>query len=169
MTTKIDASTTSGLITSPDNSGILELQSGGVTVATLDSGGLEVNSGGINVSSGGVLISNQSALGYSAGAGGTVTQLTSKATTVTLNAPTGRIVMNNASLEANASVQFSLSNTSIAATDLVLVTVNFSSQYAVRVVATATNSAAILLTNTTTGSLSDAVVLNFAIIKGATS
>src|SRR5687767_7192697 len=52
--------------------------------------------------------------GWAAGAGGTVTQQTNKATGVELNTPTGEIVMNNASLASNTSVTFTLTCSAIA-------------------------------------------------------
>lgn len=47
MTSKINASTSGagGVITTADNSGILELQSGGTTIATISSTGLQTNVG----------------------------------------------------------------------------------------------------------------------------
>ena len=67
------------------------------------------------VGNGGTLhIDPTSSLGYGAGAGGTVTQATSKSTAVTLNKPTGKITMNNAALAANTTVQFNLNNNLIA-------------------------------------------------------
>lgn len=45
MASIINATTTGGLVTSADNSGILELQSGGVTIATISSTGLQQNVG----------------------------------------------------------------------------------------------------------------------------
>ena len=112
-----------------------------------------------------------STLGYGTGAGGTVTQATSKSTTVTLNKPCGRITMNNAALAAGATVGFSFFNSLIGAYDLLVIQATYASglgQYSVK----STPAAAgylVQITNNTGGSLSDAVVLNFAIIKGAIS
>jgi hypothetical protein len=47
-------------------------------------------------------------IGYATGAGGTVTQATSKSTAVTLNTVTGAITMNNAALAAATIVSFTL-------------------------------------------------------------
>lgn len=112
-------------------------------------------------------------LGYGTGAGGTVTQATSKSTAVTLNKPTGQITMNNASLGANTAVIFDLNNSLITSSDAVVVSikdgsVTFVSNYTVTV-AVGTGVARIAVVNRSGGSLSEAVVLNFAIIKGATS
>ena len=55
-------------------------------------------------SSGNVLVTNPAGLGYGTGSGGTVTQATSKSTTVVLNKPTGQITMNGAALASGAVV-----------------------------------------------------------------
>jgi hypothetical protein len=57
-------------------------------------------------------------IGYATGAGGAVTQLTSKSTAPpAINKVCGQITMNNAALAAGAKVSFAVSNTSCAATD----------------------------------------------------
>ena len=53
--------------------------------------------------------------------GGTVTQATNKTTGVTLNTESGQITMNNAALAAAAEVSFTVTNSEIAATDVVVV------------------------------------------------
>ena len=119
--------------------------------------------------SGNVLVISPSGLGYGPGAGGTVTQATSKATAVTLNKPCGRITMNAASLAANSSVNFTLINSQISNVDLLLVAVVGNGNYVASVVATAGGSAIIRLTNITGGAVAEAVGVNFTIIKGANS
>ena len=123
-------------------------------------------------SSGNVLVTGGGGLGYGTGAGGTVTQATSKATAVTLNKPTGQITMNNAALAAGATTGFQFNNSLIASTDIVVVTVNWSASsqaYEVWIGFTGSGNCGINLRNRSGGSLSDAVVINFAIIKGVTS
>lgn len=108
-------------------------------------------------------------LGYGTGAGGTVTQATSKSTGVTLNKATGTITMNAASLATVTTVGFTLTNSAIAATDVVLVSIKSgatASSYSVQVGAVAAGSCVIELRNYTGGTLSEAVVLSFAVIKG---
>lgn len=111
--------------------------------------------------------------GYGTGTGGTVTQLTSKATAVTLNTLSGQITMNAATLNRNTGVSFTLNNTFITATDVLIVnivsgaTIN---SYTATIDAIAAGSCSIHLHNHTTGTdLSEAVVLNFIVIKGVTS
>ncbi len=117
----------------------------------------------------GGLLSYGGGVGYTTGAGGTVTQATSKATGVTLNKTTGTITMNAAALAATTSVGFTLTNSLIAATDVVLVSIKSGAtadSYTVTVDAVAAGSCRISLRNVTAGSLSEAVVLSFAVIKG---
>ena len=112
-------------------------------------------------------------MGYPTGTGGTVTQATSKSTGVTLNKVSGQITMNAATLNRNTGVTFTLTNSFIAATDVVLVNIASgatANSYTATVDAVAAGSCTIHLHNNTTGTdLSDAVVLNFVIIKGAHS
>jgi len=113
-----------------------------------------------------------SGIGYATGAGGTVTQATNKSTGVTLNKVCGQITMNNAALAAGAEVAFTLTNSAIAATDVVAVSIasgGASASYGVAVTATAAGSCEITLANWSAGSLSEAVVLNFVVIKGVSA
>lgn len=125
-------------------------------------------------SSGNVLVTNVAGLGYGTGSGGTVTQGSGsgKATAVTLSKPTGQITMNNAALAAAAEVSFTVTNTVVAATDTVIV--NHSSagtagSYGVFGNNIAAGSFAITVTNLSAGSLSEAIVVSFAVIKGASA
>ena len=104
--------------------------------------------------------------GYGTGRG-TVTQGTNKSTGVTLNAPCGAITMNSAALNADTTVSFTLTNTSIAATDLLVlnhVSGGTAGAYVLNAQAAA-GSASINVTNISTGSLSEAIVIGFAVIK----
>lgn len=113
-------------------------------------------------------------LGYGIGAGGTVTQSTSKSTLVTLNKPCGQIMMTSATLAANSTVSFPFYNSVISSTDTVIVNVflvgaTTGVNYRVGATNFYNGRCDIFLTNITAGSLSETVTLNFAIIKGATS
>jgi hypothetical protein len=106
-------------------------------------------------------------IGYTAAAQGTVTQATDKSTAVTLNKPAGRITMNGAALAGNTAVTFTLNNSFISANDLVVVNVSAggtAGAYTTYVSSMTTGSVALTLRNLTGGSLSEAVVLNYAII-----
>lgn len=120
---------------------------------------------------GDVLVTGGGGLGYGTGSGGAVTQATNKSTAVTLNKTTGTITMNNAALAAGAEVLFQLFNSTIGANDTVHVNSSFStsSNYTAYVSGMGNGYAYIVLKNRSGESLSEAVLINFAIIKGATS
>jgi hypothetical protein len=106
--------------------------------------------------------------GYATGAGGTVTQATSKSTGVTLNKVCGQITMNAAALAAATSVGFTLTNSAIAATDVVIVNIASGASadsYQATVDAVAAGSCRISLRNISAASKSEAVVVNFALCK----
>ncbi len=107
-------------------------------------------------------------IGYGTGSGGTVSQSTNKSTGVTLNKSNGTITMDAASLASLASVSFTLTNSLIAATDVVIVSIKSgatANSYVVGVVATAAGSCVVQIYNSTLGALAEAVVLSFAVIK----
>jgi len=121
-------------------------------------------------SSGNILNVSTGGLGYGTGSGGTVTQLTSKSTSVTLNKTNGQITMNAAALASAVPVQFTFNNSTIAATDNVIVTVNSSAAiYQAWVYYVSAGTCFINVIQNSGGSRSDAVVLNFAVIKAVTS
>ena len=108
-------------------------------------------------------------LGYSSAAQGAVTQATSKSTGVTLNRSMGKITMNGAALAAGATVLFTLTNSKISANDVMIVNVGSggtSGAYWPYVANLSAGTAVIGLYNNTAGSLSEAPVINFAIIHG---
>lgn len=122
---------------------------------------------------GALVISPTGATGYATGAGGAVTQLTNKSTSVTLNKPTGQITMNNAALATVTNARFQVNNSIVAATDTIIV--NLSSGFATGATYQAwvdgigAGFFLITLRNISAGSLSEAVVLNFAVVKGVTA
>ena len=122
-------------------------------------------------SSGNVLVTNVAGLGYGTGSGGTVTQATDKSTAVTLNKPTGQITMNNAALGAGSSVEFSVNNSLLSVNDCINLSGiwGVSPNYRIELKGVFGGGFAVRVTNITAGSLSEALVLNFALIKGATS
>ena len=110
-------------------------------------------------------------IGYSAAAQGTVTQLTSKSTAVTLDKSCGRITMNNASLATATNATFTFNNALISVNDSVLLTISGGQatpgSYNVFANSLAAGSVSITLRNISGGTLSEAVVINYAIIHGA--
>jgi hypothetical protein len=104
--------------------------------------------------------------------GGTVTQATSKSTGVTLNTRSGAITMNNAGLTTFTTVGFVLTNSTIGANDLVVVAIKSgatANAYQVAVGAISAGSCRIEVRNNTAGTLSEALVLSFRVIRGSTT
>ena len=90
----------------------------------------------------------------------------------TLNKRTGQITMHNEALAAGAIVGFTLTNSEIAATDVIGVSIASGAtadSYALQVDAVAAGSCRIHLHNKSAGSLSEAVVINFVVINGASA
>jgi len=110
-------------------------------------------------------------IGYATGAGGTGSQTSAKTETVTINKPTGEITTANSALGANTNVTFTLSNTSIAAGDHVIVShISGGTLGAYNICAiAAANSATITIRNITVGSLTEAPVIKFTVIKSVTA
>ena len=113
-----------------------------------------------------------SAFGYTTGAGGAVTQLTSKSTGVTLNKLSGAITTNAAALAAAAEVTFIVTNNTVATADVPCVahaSGGTAGAYDVFVSAVGNGAFSVTMANMSAGSLSQALVINFVVIKGATS
>lgn len=123
--------------------------------------------------SGNVLVTGSGGLGYGTGSGGAVTQATSKSTAVTLNKTNGQITMNNEALGAGAPVVFSVNNSTVSSTDTIILTMANSGSgaqnYYYFVGGVGAGIFSIHVRNASSGSLSDAVVLNFSVIKAVTS
>jgi hypothetical protein len=112
-------------------------------------------------------VASAPAVGFGTGYGGAVTQGTSKTTGVTLNTKTGVITMHNAALADAASVKFTLTNSSIGGTDVVICnqgTGGTAGSYVVECVSAGAGSAVLRVTNISGGSLSEALTINFAVI-----
>ena len=94
-------------------------------------------------------------LGYASSAQGSVTQLTSKSTAVTLNKSAGQITMNNADLATVTTVSFTLNNSLISAKDTLVVCISSGAT---------TGAYLVYVSNLTAGTLGEAVVINFSVI-----
>lgn len=111
-----------------------------------------------------------SEIGYSAAAQGSVTQLTSKSTAVTLNKSAGQITMNNAALAGNTAASFTLNNSLISANDTIIVCISSittgstAGAYTSYVSNMTSGSASITLRNLSGTSYSEAIVINFSVI-----
>ena len=109
-------------------------------------------------------------IGYATGAQGSVTQITSKATGVTLNKSAGQITMDAASLAATTNVTFTLTNNLLSAKDVLILNVSGAATagaYNCWVSSMTAGSATITVRNISASPLAEAVVLNFAIIHCA--
>ncbi len=158
--TLISATTVTGTTTT--NGGNLRLTSN--TLSSTDT------NGNITISPNGTgEIIMTKPMGYGgASTGGTVTQDTSKSTGVTLNKLCGQITMHNAALSQDTSVSFVLTNSYIDTTDVLIVNIasgGTAGAYATQVELINSGSCRISLFNHSSGSLSEALVLNFAVIK----
>ena len=111
-------------------------------------------------------------IGYATGAGSTVTQLTDKTTGVTINNVTGQITMNNSNILAGAAIIFTVTNSAVAATDVIVVNIKSgatAAAYTVLVGSISAGAFQIQMRNNTAGTLGEAVVLQYAVIKGVNS
>lgn len=110
-------------------------------------------------------------IGYSAGAGGTQTQTTNKSTTVVLNKITGEITLHDEALAGGSAVTFTLTNSTVAANDHIIVThISAGSLGAYNLTAIASAGAAtVTLRNLTTGPLIEAIVIKYSVIKSTVS
>ena len=108
-------------------------------------------------------------LGFYTGAGGTVTQATSKATAFTLSKMCGQITTAADGLGHSTTVSATWTNTKIAATDVVIINHKSGGTIGSYVFNVACNSgtATLYIRNVeTAGTLSEALTLNFVVIKG---
>lgn len=149
----LDADNDSSIRASADDT--IQIEVAGTDLVTLTSTGASLASGTITMAD-----------------GGTVTQATDKSTGVTLSTNSGQITMNGAALAAAADVVFTVTNTQVSATDVVIVnhgSAGTSGAYIVGVGAVGAGSFDIVVTNVSGGSLSQAIVINFVVIGGAAS
>lgn len=127
----------------------------------------------LTIETSGNVLATRGAIGYGAGAGGTVVQATSKSTGVTLNKPTGQITMNGGALAAGGIVRFTFSNSFIGDTDEVSVWISdligAASAHTVWVDGVGGGACGICVKNIATFSLSLPIKIGFTVRKGATS
>lgn len=164
-----------GLIASGSGNTPLDLTSGALTagaanVASLTSTGAI---SGTTVTGSGAIRSSAATggVGYTTGAGGTVTQATDKSTGVTLNRACGTITMAAGSIGNLNTATFTLTNSAIAAGDLLVlnhVSGGTAGAYSFNAQCGA-GSASINVTNISGGSLNQQPVIAFAVIKGVTA
>ena len=112
-------------------------------------------------------VTSTTSIGYATGAGGAITQDTDKSTGVTLNQICGAITTDDAELQGAAEVTFTVTNSTVAATDVVAVCIKSGAAtgtYIATVSAVAAGSFDITLANVGS-TASEALVLNFVVIK----
>lgn len=108
-------------------------------------------------------------LGFTSAGQSSVTQATNKATGVTSTTASTQITMNGAALNTVTTVAFTFTNALIGANDHILVSHasgGTAGSYNVWPTTVAAGSCVIQVRNISGGSLSEAIVLNVAIVKG---
>ena len=121
---------------------------------------------GTSLTASGTIVSTGTAgIGYATGAGGTVTQGSSRTTGVTLNKTTGAITLFSAAGSATAAT-FTVTNSTVAATDVIVLNQKSGTDlYDLMVTAVAAGSFNITF-RTTGGTTTEQPVFNFAVFKG---
>ena len=116
--------------------------------------------------SGNATVTSAAGLGYSTGAGGAVTQGTSRTTGVTLNKPTGQITMFTAAGSPVPS-QFTVTNSLVAVTDTIVLSIaSGPANYYILVIGSVGAGSFNINFWTSGGVSSDTPVINFTLIKG---
>jgi hypothetical protein len=120
---------------------------------------------GTSLTATGTIVSTGTAgVGYATGAGGAVTQGTSRTTGVTLNKTAGAITLFSAAGSTTAAT-FTVTNSTVAATDVIILNQKSGTNlYDLLVTAVSAGSFNITFL-TTGGTATDAPVINFAVIK----
>jgi len=120
---------------------------------------------GTSLTATGAIVSTGTAgVGYATGAGGTVTQITSRTTGVTLNKTTGAITLFSAA-GTTVATTFAVTNSTVVATDVIILNQKSGTDlYDLMVTAVAAGSFNITF-RTTGGTTTETPVFNFAVIK----
>lgn len=168
----ISLSGSNGNITISSSVGAGTVTSVGVTSSSLTVSGSPVVSAGTivvdlpsSIAVGNVTANSTGGIGYATGAGGTVTQITSRTTGVTINKTTGAITLVSASGSASFAT-FTVTNSTVAATDVIIVNQKSGTdKYQIFVTAVSAGSFDITFA-TTGGTTTEQPVFNFAVIKG---
>lgn len=157
------------LITATDTLMCLGLAQTVTGVLTLTTPNIGAATGTSAVLTGAITSSGTAGIGYATGAGGAVTQATSKVTAFTLSKTVGTIQFAADALAADTSTAGAVwTNTTIAANDVVIFTHSSGGTLGAYGVACtpAAGSATVVLRNLTPGSLSEAPIFRFAVVKG---
>ena len=140
---------------------------------TLEVVGVSTFTGAVNAASSIKSSSPSAGVGYATGAGGAVTQITNRSTGVTLSKLTGAITTDATSLAAGAEATFTVTNTTVAVGDVVVVSARSGQTAATSipvVTAVAAGSFDITLTNLNASTAdTGAMIINFAVIKSVSA
>lgn len=156
---------------------IVRYRSGYFAIANSE-GGISLNCAGverlgINGTTGNVLINSAGGgIGYGPGSGGSVAQATNRTTGVTLNKTNGQITLTNATMTLDTFASFTVTNSTVAATDTIIV--NFASgasadKYSLTVTAVSAGSFRIQLYAIKGVGTAEQPVINFSVLKAANS
>ncbi len=165
-----------GVITSSGNATSIASQTGTGTKFVVDNTPTLITpvigaATGTSLAATGAITSSGGGVGYATGAGGTVTQTVSKGQGVTLAKLSGDITLNNAALAGGANTSFIFSNSLVAAGDTIVMWHNSggtSWAYDIKL-QVVSGGATVNIKNNTAGSLSEAAVLRFVVIKSVTA
>ena len=116
----------------------------------------------------GNILSTLGALGYGAGAGGTVTKLTSRTTGVTINKPSGQITLFSAAGSTTAA-SFTVTNSYVGAQDTISISQASGTNLYVTSVTTVSAGSFVITFYTTGGVSTDSPVFNFNVTKGSSA
>jgi hypothetical protein len=151
-----------GTLSSTGNANVGNIGTAGLITATGNIGGGNINSAGA------VLSSGTSGVGYTTGAGSTVSQASSRTTGVTINAVTGSITLVSAAGSPTYNT-FTVTNNKVAETDVIIINQKSGTdKYEVFITNVSAGSFAVTFADMN-GTTVEQPILNFAIIKGATA
>lgn len=160
------------------NISVTELAALDVTPGTVSASKAVVVDASKNIAGFGSVTSNAptgGGIGYATGAGGAVTQLTSRTTGVTLSKLAGTITTSNASLAAEGSADFVVTNTTVAATDVVIVSIQSGSNGGGTIVSVSATAAGSFTIRVHNGNVAagtaetGAILINFAVFKAVSA
>ena len=169
----VSTDTNGNIDLTPNGSGEVNISKVDIDLGTIDNtviGGSTPAAGTFTsvTSSGNVTITGTGGLGYATGSGGTVTQITSRTTGVTLNKTNGAIELFSAAGTTSWQT-FTVTNNTVAATDTVIVSQKSGTDLnMIHVTAVAAGSFNISFA-TTGGTTTEQPVFNFAVIKAVTA
>ena len=143
--------------------------SGATQTGTLNVSGASQLTGNVNINgtfSTPIISATSSAFGYKSGSWATVTQTGSRTSAVTINKPSGWIIL-FATANSTSYATFTVNNTTVASSDMVVVSqVSGANKHATFVTAIAANSFDITFASLA-GTTIDAPIFNFMVLKGA--